>query len=92
MKLIDIDRLRIIENHIHYIKEYEGSIIVMDKMAKIMRNEIKFSLEYKPMGDPNVKVDFKEEPPFKPEILMHKIMERIHKMDKDGTLSNLHKK
>ncbi|OHD12457.1 MAG: hypothetical protein A2086_07325 [Spirochaetes bacterium GWD1_27_9] len=92
MRLIDIDRLKIIDNHIHYIKEYEGSVVLMDKMAKIIRNDIKFSLEYKPMGDPEVKVSFVEPPDFNADHLIPKIKEKIFKLDREGTLSNLHKK
>ncbi|HOV13843.1 MAG TPA: hypothetical protein PK771_06130 [Spirochaetota bacterium] len=92
MKLIDIDRLKLIENHIHYIKEYEGSCVLMDKMAKIARNDIKFSIEYKPMGAPDIKVNFLGDVAFPVDALIPKVKERIQKMDHDGTLANLHKK
>lgn len=92
MRLIDIDRLKLIENHIHYIKEYEGSAVLMDKMAKIVRNDIKFSLEYKPMGEPEIKVNFLNTPSFSIDPLIPKIKEKIYKMDQDGILANLHKK
>ncbi len=92
MKLIDIDRLKLIENHIHYIKEYEGSCVLMDKMAKILRSDIKFSIEYKPVGMPDVKVNFLNKMSFPLESILVKVKEKIQKMDQDGTLSSLHKK
>jgi hypothetical protein len=92
MKVIDIDRLRIIENHIHYIKEYEGSVVLMDKTSRIIRNELKFSIEYKPMGEPDIKVNFVDSPACPVTDIIPKIKEKIQKLDQNGTLSALHKK
>ena len=88
MKLIDIDRLKIIENHIHYIKEYEGSAVLMDNLMKIKRSDIKFSIEYKPVGDHDIKLFFNDSALLEP--LVPKIKEKITKLDHDGILSNLH--
>ena len=92
MRLIDIDRLKIIENHIHYIKEYEASVVMMDKNARIVRNEIKFAIEYKPLGDPEIKITFLETPDYPIDTVLSKMKEKIQKLDKEGTLSDLHKK
>jgi hypothetical protein len=92
MKLIDIDRLTIVENHIHYIKSYLGCAVLMDKMHKIVRNELKFSIEYKPMGDPDIKVTFISPPDYPLTDLMPKLKEKIQKLDQEGTLSALNKK
>jgi hypothetical protein len=92
MKLIDIDRLKIEENHVHYIKSYFGCAILMDKSHNIRRNELKFSIEYKPLGDPEIKIDFLTQPDFPITELMPKLKEKIQKMDNEGILSALHKK
>lgn len=92
MRLIDIDRLKIIENHIHYIKEYEASVVMMDKNARIVRNEIKFAIEYKPLGEPEIKINFLEPPDYPIDPILSKMKEKIQKLDKEGTLSDLHKK
>jgi len=92
MKVIDIDRLILVDNHIHYIKIFEGSAIFMDKMARIVRNAVKFSIEYKPMGEPDIKVNFSEEPSFTTDEIMQKLKEKIQKLDQNGTLAALHNK
>jgi hypothetical protein len=92
MKLIDIDRLKIEENHVHYIKSYFGCAILMDKTHKILRNELKFSIEYKPMGEPDIKINFINQPDFPIDELMPKLKEKIQKMDDAGILAALHKK
>lgn len=92
MKVIDIDRLRLIDNHIHYIKEYEGSVVLMDKLARIVRNNIKFTIEYKPMGEPDIKVNFIDSPVYPTTELIPKLKEKIQKLDENGTLAALHRK
>jgi hypothetical protein len=92
MKVIDIDRLTLIDNHIHYIKEYEGSAVLMDKLARIIRNNIKFSIEYKPMGDPDIKVNFIDSPICPTSELIPKLKEKIQKLDQNGTLAALYTK
>ncbi len=90
MRVIDIDQLVHIENHIHYIKEYKGSLILMDKTAKIVRNPIKFSIEYKPMGSPDINIDLPDLPQYSSnDSVVVKIKEKIIKLDSDGTLSSL---
>jgi len=91
MKVIDIDRLKLIDNHIHYIKEYEGSVIIMDKLMKIKRSNIKFSIEYKPIGPHEIKILYLEENDLPKDILLPKIKEKINKLDKEGILAALHK-
>ncbi len=90
MRVIDIDRLKLIDNHIHYIKEYEGSLIIMDKLMRIKRSNIKFSIEYKPVGPHDIKILYLEEEDQK-DILIPKIKEKITKLDNDGILAALHK-
>ncbi len=90
MRVIDIDQINNIENHIHYIKEYEGRLVLMDKMARIIRNPIKFSIEYKPMGAPDIKINLPENSLItETDPILSKVIEKIHKLDTDGTLSAL---
>ena len=51
MKIIDIDKLIEIDNHIYYIKIYRGSLLLMENNSQIVRKDITFSIEYKPIGD-----------------------------------------
>lgn len=88
MRIIDIDRLVEIENHIYYIKIYKGSIILMDKNAKIVRKDIKFSIEYKPVGDPVISVTILDEEDLPLDHLLPNIRKKIEKLDKDGTLAS----
>jgi len=90
MKIIDIDRLKILDSHIYYIKEYEGSAVLMDNFMKVCRSDIKFSIEYKPVGEHDIRVSFFQEES-KLEKLLPKLKEKISKLDQDGVLSNLHK-
>jgi hypothetical protein len=89
MKLIDIDRLKMIESHIHYRKLYEASAVLMDKSARIKRTDIKFSVEYKPVGDPDIKVEFVNQPDFPAESVIPKIIDKISVMDSSGILAGL---
>ncbi|HOJ63874.1 MAG TPA: hypothetical protein PLE45_05585 [Spirochaetota bacterium] len=91
MRVIDIDRLKLIDNHIHYIKEYEGSVILMDNKMQIKRSGIKFSIEYKPIGPHEIKIHYLEDNNLPRDIIFPKIKERIVKLDKDGVLAALHK-
>ncbi len=91
LKIIDIDRLKIIETLIHYRKEYTGSIILMDSMAKIMRKDIKFAIEYKPVGEPAISVDFGTDKSDELSALVPTIIKKISKLDSDGVLAALHR-
>ena len=58
MKVIDIDKIEEIETQVHYIKSYNGSVILMDRHSKIFRFNVNFSFEHRPIGDPIIKVNF----------------------------------
>jgi len=90
MKLIDIDKLVVIDNHIHYLKVYRGSVILMDKSSKIYRFNIQFSIEYKPIGNPDIAVKFLDHPHFPITGIMKKVKKRIQELDDKGILSNAH--
>lgn len=87
MRIIDIDRLVEIDNHIYYIKVYKGSVILMDNMAKIMRKDVKFSIEYKPVGDPNISVTIIDDESTSYDGIIPAIKKRIEKLDKEGVLA-----
>ena len=92
MKLIDIDKIESIENHVHYIKIYKASAILMDKKAILSRYNIEFSLEYKPLEGPSIKVKFKEHPHFPLISIMKEVKNKIIELEKAGKLSQVHKK
>lgn len=92
MKLIDIDRIHITDNHIHYINMYEGSAILMNSESRLFRFNINFSVEHKPVGTPAVKVKFIEHPHFPIIGLIKKIKSKILEMDKKGVLIKARKK
>ena len=89
MNLIDIDRLKVIENHIHYIKMYEGSAVLIDLKSKVFRFNIKFTIEHRPVGTPIVKVNFLEHPHFPVIDLVKKVKKKVYEMDDKGVLSAL---
>ncbi len=89
MELIDVDRIKVVENYIHYIKTYNASAVLMDKKSKIFRFDIRFSIEHKPVGIPEVKIKFIEHPHFPILGLIKKIKMKIYEMDKRGILSGV---
>jgi len=88
LRIIDIDKLIEIDNHIYYIKLYKGSLMLMNNMGQIIRKEIKFSIEYKPVGDPVILAEILETDNLKIDHIMPNIIKRIEKLDKDGVLSS----
>jgi hypothetical protein len=87
MKIIDIDRLEMLFSHIHYIKRYKGRIVMMNKQAEIERINIQFSIEHKPLGLPDVKINFEDKPHFPVEELLPKIKNKIYELNDKGALS-----
>ncbi len=93
MKLIDVDKLEVIDSHIHYIKIYKGSAIFLDNRANICRFEVKFSIEYKPIGDPEIKIQFIDKPDFMQDAsVLDKVKRKITELDDKGVLSDVLKK
>lgn len=80
-----------VDNHIHYIKEYEGSAVIMDQSMKIIRKDLSFSIEYKPLGTPEIKVKIADSDDKTEQLLVPKILKKISKMDGEGVLAQLHK-
>ena len=89
MNVIDIDTIKTVDSHIHYLKKYEGRAILMDKKSQIVRHHITFSIEYGALGEKNILVDFPEKPDLPVESLIPKILKRIIELDKSGILANL---
>jgi hypothetical protein len=87
MKLIDIDRLEISKSHIHYIKSYKGRVILMNKQAEILSYYIQFSLEHKPVGLPEIKINFIENPHLPMDEVMPKIISKIYELNDKGALA-----
>ncbi len=86
MKLIDIDKIEEIETHIHYIKSYKGSVILMDRHSKMFRCNVNFSFEHRPMGDPVIKVSFLEHPHIPVIVLIKQVKEKLLEMNKKGII------
>ena len=85
MKLIDIDRIHYLENHIFYIKEFDASVVVMDNRMQIHRYDMRFAIEYKPLGD--TIIIFKQLSP-ELEPIKDKILNKIKTMDQNGEFMN----
>ena len=85
MKLIDIDRIHYLESHVFYIKEFDASVVVMDNRMQIHRYDMRFAIEYKPLGDTNI--TFKQISP-ELESIKEKIRTKIQAMDQDGNFIN----
>lgn len=92
MKLIDIDKVEVIEDHIHYIRVYDGSAIFMDKKSAIFRHSIQFTVEHKPLGAPVIKVKFIDHPHIPVVNILQKVKEKIIEMEKNGILAASRKK
>lgn len=91
MKLIDIDRLKEIDSHIHYIKIYRGSTILMGTNSQIFRFEVEFSVEHKPIGPPEIKISFIEHPHFPLATIIKKMKDKIMDMNNNGVLATINK-
>ena len=85
MKLIDIDRIHYLESHVFYIKEFDSSVVVMDKRMQVRRYDMRFAIEYKPLGDTTI--TFKQMSP-ELEPIKDKIRTKIQAMDQDGNFIN----
>ena len=92
MQLIDIDKIEEIGSHVHYLNSYKGSVILMDKHSKIFRFSINFSIEYRPLGEPAIRVAFLEHPHLPVIGIIKKVKEKILEMIKNGAMASLHKK
>lgn len=91
MQLIDIDKIEEIGSHVHYLKSYTGSAILMDKHSKLFRFSINFSIEHKPVGEPSIKVSFLEHPHLPVIGIIKKVKEKILEMIKNGAIASLNK-
>lgn len=91
MKLIDIDRLKPIESHIHYIKIYKGSAILMDMQHRIHRFNVEFTIEYKPIGNPEIQIKFIDHPHFPIINIVKKMKTKILDLDTKGILEEVYK-
>ena len=85
MKLIDIDRIHYLESHIFYIKEFDSSVVVMDRRMQIHRYDMRFAIEYTPLGE--TRITFKQISP-ELEPIKEKILNKIKAMDQDGKFIN----
>ena len=86
MKVIDIDKIEEIETQVHYIKSYNGSVILMDRHSKIYRFSVNFSFEHRPIGDPIIKVNFLEHPHIPIIGLVAKVKTKLLEKSKNGKL------
>lgn len=88
MRIVDIDKLILLDSHIYYIKRYKGSVALLNDTSRVIRVDIQFAIEYKPMGEPTVsleKLDLEE----CPEKLQLAIKTKILNMDKEGVFSSV---
>lgn len=57
MKIVQIDKLVLIDNHIYYIKKYLGSVVFLNEKSRIIRADMGFTLEIGALGDFKVSID-----------------------------------
>ena len=86
MKVIDIDKIEEIETQVHYIKSYNGSVILMDRHSKIFRFNVNFSFEHRPIGDPIIKVNFLEHPHIPVIGLISKVKDKLLEKSRNGII------
>jgi hypothetical protein len=89
MKLIDIDQIQELDTHIHYIKSYKGSVILMDRHSKMFRFNVNFSFEHRPMGDPIIKINFLEHPHFPVIGLIKEVRAKLLEKNRNGIIFSL---
>ena len=88
MTVIDIDKIEEIETQVHYIKSYNGSVILMDRHSKIFRFNVNFSFEHRPIGDPVIKVNFLEHPHFPVIGLEARVKTKLLEKSKNGIINS----
>ena len=57
MKIVQIDKLVLIDNHIYYIKKYVGNVVFLNEKSRIIRTDLGFTLEIGALGDFKVSID-----------------------------------
>ena len=57
MKIVQIDKLVLIDNHIYYIKKYVGNVVFLNKRSRIIRADMGFTLEFGALGDFKISID-----------------------------------
>lgn len=62
--------------------------MLMNNMGQILRKDIKFSIEYKPVGDPVINAEILESDNLKIEQVMPGVIKRIEKLDREGILAS----
>lgn len=87
MKIIQIDKLALIDNHIYYIKKYVGNVVFLNKHSRIVRADIKFTLEIGALGDFKVSVDAIDlEANLITDTMKNDIRDKILEMEQSGDL------
>lgn len=57
MKIVKIDKLALIDNHIYYIKKYLGCVVFLNDKSRIIRVDMGFTLEIDALGNFKVSID-----------------------------------
>ena len=57
MKIVQIDKLVLIDNHIYYIKKYVANVVFLNEKSRIIRTDMGFTLEIGALGDFKVSID-----------------------------------
>jgi hypothetical protein len=57
VKIVQIDKLVLIDNHIYYIKKYVGNVVFLNKRSRIIRADMGFTLEFGALGDFKISID-----------------------------------
>ena len=77
MKIVQIDKLALIDNHIYYIKKYLGSVVFLNEKSRIIRADMGFTLEIDKINlDNNLITD----------TMKNEIKDKILAMEQQGEL------
>jgi len=85
MKIIDISDLKKKESPLHYRKEYLGTI-TMDIMQQTISSPLSFTIEHKPMGPEEIKIDIQEELDYPMLPVISAVKQHIRKLMEKGAL------
>lgn len=87
MKIVQIDKLVLIDNHIYYIKKYVANVVFLNEKSRIIRTDMGFTLEIGALGDFKVSIDsINLENNLITDLMRNEIRDKILDMEQLGML------
>jgi hypothetical protein len=87
VKIVQIDKLVLIDNHIYYIKKYVANVVFLNEKSRIIRTDMGFTLEIGALGDFKVSIDsINLENNLITDLMRNEIRDKILDMEQLGML------